>query len=706
VHPDNPLQQPFVCTTEQAGLGSPVVDNHTGLGFPVAEGGYSQFCGAPMQLSYFYRTTHDTFRSLPQGDYPADGAYLQRNGREMPFIVRLERGVINRFIYATTMLVGADEQPRQPDISQWNRQLVMFFNGGIGIGHKQAGRQALKTVGRNTHRDPYLFSAGLLAQGYAITTSSGMTTDTSYHLPLLAQTAQMVKQQFVARYGKPQFSYALGGSGGAIQALYNSTRYPQLLDGLLMTHLFPDLLTQINGVGDCELLEYYFDRGHMENGRADPFWADWANRSMIEGFNAVNNYPKIRTDVAGTGRPLMSTAQRGGSTCTEGWRISVPVFFNPRFLLPFVDNQQAWLEQDPDLLSRTRWSHWDDARDLYGVTESGFAGRTYDNEGVQYGLQALRDGRLDIDRFLHLNARVGGWLPPEQMQREAAPYYPYGLFGIGDAGFWNFLQVNLAFGSLGDLLEGGLNLLDQARGRVPEWLADTFGSDSRQSVWSHYNATAWRSAGIAPRSLADSTALRNAEQQQLIFRGELRKPAITLVQYLDDRLDIHDARQAFLTRQRVQQAGNDPQLMSIWGMLLAPGEKLPEAVTERLVLDGLASLQRWLETGVRPLQASDRCWDAQQQLIAEGDSVWQGIERSDTMKGACARHFPLHGNARTVAGDSFRADTLKCSLQSIEAAQAAGVWGDVQFSPAQLAQLQQIFPDGVCDYDQPGVELH
>ena len=704
VHPQNPLQQPFACTTDKVGLGEPLVDNHLKVGQPIGNRGYSQYCGAPMQVSYYYRNIDGKFVSLPESGLPDDVEMITRDGRQVPFVVRLERGVLNRFIYVNTMLAAADEVPEHPDSSLWNRRLVMFYNGGIGIGHKQAGRAAIKVIGPTIVNDDFMFNSDLLAQGYAVTTSSGMTTETTYHLPLLLQTSELVKRQFEARYGQAGITIGLGGSGGAIQALYNSNQTDGLLDGMLLTHLFPDLLTQINGVGDCELLEYYFDRGHAVNGELDPFWADWDNRRLIEGFNAVNGYEPIKTDISGQGRPLMSTANKGASTCTEGWRLSVPVFFNPRFFLPFTDYQQAWIEQDVKALEKTKWSHWDDAVDLYGRKKNSYAGRTYDNEGVQYGLQALRNGQLSVERFLHLNQRIGGWLPSEQMQLEAAPYYPYGALTFKGAEFWDFLKLNLTLSNAGELWDGTRNLIDLTRGKSPDWLVDLLGSSDHQSVWSHYNGTAWREPVVAKRSQADLSAIRNAEKHQLVFRGQLTKPTIVLSYYLDNHLDMHDARQAFLTRQRVANAGSDTSLMSIWGAQPDEKGKIPREQLKQIVQQGLTSLESWLIEERKPLSALDRCWDADRVLVAVGDGVWNGIEDPALAQGACSVRFAIHSNPRVQAGEPFVADTLKCALEPVEQAISKGVYGAVTFTAAQRQQLQATFPSGVCNYAQPGVE--
>jgi hypothetical protein len=52
---------------------------------------------------------------------------------------------------------------------------------------------------------------------------------------------------------------------------------------------------------------------------------------------------------------------------------------------------------------------YDVARNVYGVdTKTGFALRTFDNVGVQYGLQAFTAGTITAKQFLDLNEAIGG----------------------------------------------------------------------------------------------------------------------------------------------------------------------------------------------------------------------------------------------------------------------------------------------------------
>ena len=54
----------------------------------------------------------------------------------------------------------------------------------------------------------------------------------------------------------------------------------------------------------------------------------------------------------------------------------------------------------------------------------GWARNPWDNVGVQYGLQALRAGRITPQEFLDLNARSAAWKEAQDMVQEGPPFLP------------------------------------------------------------------------------------------------------------------------------------------------------------------------------------------------------------------------------------------------------------------------------------------
>ncbi|HEX5782229.1 MAG TPA: DUF6351 family protein, partial [Solirubrobacteraceae bacterium] len=390
-----PHQRPFVCKTNQAnvGLGEPLVDNQAGDGFRVlapdgSTAGWSRNCSVAPRVDWLYRSTAGgNLRPLPAGPLPGDVATTTTlDGETVPFIVRRERGTINRFIYSLAML--ADPAAGDTDASRWNRRLVYTFDGGVAIGRNQG------TLGGSaTNPD-------LLALGYGIVHSSGTRTSVHYNMVLGGETALMTKERFVERYGVPLYTVGVGGSGGAIQQYLYGQNHPGLLDGGIPTHSYPDMVTQTIHVGDCELLERYMD----VTDAANPKWANWENREWLEGLN--------------------SSSALSSTECIRGWRGLTPLAMNPLFGTAGAGTERM----DPAVMAAVHWTHWEDVKNVYGVGSDGYARQTWDNVGVQYGLKALTDGNITPAEFLDLNAEVGSWKDPGDMVQEGQPFLPVGGF--------------------------------------------------------------------------------------------------------------------------------------------------------------------------------------------------------------------------------------------------------------------------------------
>jgi len=117
-----PQQKPFYCQTQAFGLAPAVQPD----------------CTAPTQITYQYFTTGGTFKSLSNpAARPADMATATVNGRTVPYVVRLERGTIDRAVYELAALYdGKEPNPTRPD-STWNDKLVYTFGSGCNAGYHQ-----------------------------------------------------------------------------------------------------------------------------------------------------------------------------------------------------------------------------------------------------------------------------------------------------------------------------------------------------------------------------------------------------------------------------------------------------------------------------------------------------------------------------------------------------------------------------------------
>jgi hypothetical protein len=641
-----PQQYPFLCRTEQAELGQPLVDNSEGQGMRVyaldEQGnktdevvGWSRDCSAETQIRYFYRTTGGSMAPFPtDGSVPGNIATTTTlDGATVDFVVRRERGTINRFIYQIAMLAPVDEAVANagadhPDHSSWNGRVIYVFSGGVAIGHNQGTLTG-------SAMDP-----DALGLGYALIFSTGTRTNVHYNLQVGGETALMLKEHFIKRHGLPLYTVGVGGSGGAIQQYIYGQNYSRVLDAAIPQYSYPDMVTQTIHIGDCELLEYYMDVTDVAN----PKWQDWENRTALIGLNASNTVPNAYRG----GAP-------GSTECVQGWRGLTPLALNHNWFSTNPD--PLWQHMDPPGVTETvHWTHWDDLRNIYGVGPDGFARTAWDNVGVQYGLQALLDGFLTPEEFLDLNARVGSWKPQAEMVQEGCPFVPVACADPAQFDPWSARNMNLS-------PDGGVT--------------------------------------PAPRMRGDLAAIRAINESGLVFTGDIDIPIIDWRHYLEHVLDMHNTHQSFAVRQRMLNFDGDAGNQLIWFTDARPAigaDQTPEAL---VVIDQwMANIRANPELGIagnKPPLAVDRCFDTQGNEIARGDHVWDGI-LNDKPAGPCTEHFPIYSTSRIVAGAPITGDVYACRLQPVAAAVARGVYGDWVPTAVQRQRLEEIFPTGVCRY--------
>src|SRR5690554_4128819 len=401
-----PHQYPFVCTTvSELGI-QPLVDTDGEMGFPVQDEGGQQIglskdCSIEPVVTFLYRTTGGAYRDLPtDGSRPADMARTTlTDGRDVDFIVRREVGTINRFIYSMATLANLGDAPDTASTNNWNGRLLYHFEGGVAIGHSQ-GRLSGRAL-----------SPEALGQGYAVIYSTGNRTSTHYNLQVGGETALMVKEHFTKRFGVPDYTVAIGGSGGGIQQYVFAQNHPGLLDAGVPQYSYPDMVTQIIHVGDCELLEHYMDVTDKQNAK----WRLTENRSLLIGFNSEEDYPDPLADAKAM---LGFSTAPGSNECLPAWRGLTPLVMNPHY--GQARNQEHM--QPPGIMDSVEWSHFDDLRNIYGTTEDGKLRPMFDNVGVQYGLRAFVDSEITAEEFLKLNEEIGGWKDPSEMVQESFPF--------------------------------------------------------------------------------------------------------------------------------------------------------------------------------------------------------------------------------------------------------------------------------------------
>jgi hypothetical protein len=340
-----PHQTPFICQTAETDLGPPLDAD----------------CSAPMRTEFVYRSTQTGgFRPLPDPtSRPADLAQTTtRSGETVDYIVRVESGTINRAVYRWAVLAAGGEAG-----AGWNRRLVYEYGGGCGTGYHQG------TLGTSAVLDDTV-----LSQGYAKASASLNTLQTACNEVLSAETTMMVKERIVEILrAAPVWTMGWGGSGGAIQQLSVAHNYPGLLDGIVPSLTFQD--AQLGEPVDCRLLNRYF---------AGPGATLTAAQRQ-----AINGYRNIASCIA------WDAAFANVIVADVGCDPSVPA----NLIYNAVTNPTG-----------ARCTLWDSNVNVWGRDPAtGFARRTLDNVGVQYGLRALQEGAITVDQFLDLNEKIGGY---------------------------------------------------------------------------------------------------------------------------------------------------------------------------------------------------------------------------------------------------------------------------------------------------------
>lgn len=638
-----PQQYPFVCSSVLEWGVQPLVDHQEEWGFPVLDDsgdviGYSKDCSVEPFFEYQYRNTNGEYLAMPDdGSRPADmSTATLSDGRLVDFVIRWERGTINRFLYSYAVLADPSDRsvsPLDPGTVNWNGRLLFHFEGGVGVGHFQgrmnAGRARL---------------AEALAQGYAVAYSSGNRTGEHYNLQVGGETALMVKEHFIKRFGPPLYTVAIGGSGGAIQQYVYQQNHPGLIDAGVPQYSYPDMVSQTIHVGDCELLEHYMDVTDRDN----PKWQITNNRSMLIGFNSTDAVPDPLAEIK---RQLGYASAPGSNECIPAWRGLTPLSMNPHY--GQVREQEKM--HPPGIMDSVQWTHYEDLKNIYGLDANGQARVPWDNVGVQYGLQALTEGNISEEEFLDLNARIGGWKHPSEMVQEGFPF-------LGEPTAENF------------------------------------------DPWSRRNMN--RSEGDEPalRTQGDIQAISALYQSGMVFDGQLNIPVIDWRHYLEEELDMHNSHQSFSARQRITNRMGNADNQLIWFTDARPSASFDQTMQALDVLhDWVMNIKANPQAGVagnRPETAVDACFATDGSLIAQGNDVWGGV-LDDNATGTCTQTFPLYSTSRIVAGGPIEGSVFKCALKPLDTALSDGTYGNWIPDSDQIAQLRTIFPDGVCDYSQP-----
>jgi hypothetical protein len=382
--------------------GGPVFSGPQLQPYQCQDGALDARCNEPATYELLYKSSDPTKTGLQPYDPdnpPSDVATTTTDeGIEVPFIVRQEKGFQDRDRYTILQLwqPGKKWAPWKAQ-KQWNHKVLITHGGGCGASYAP-GNPPLEDYAGTVPTIPGYEQSYVtaLGQGFAVMSTALDNTGHNCNLAMQAESLVMAKERLVEQYGPIRYTIGTGCSGGSIAQHTIANAYPGIYQGLVTTCSYPDVLTAGAQFADYHLLRLYFE--HPDRWAPD---SPWTPQQMAEVEGHASHVNAVTADEGlfksainpedpcpGTKDPAAGdeSTRYDSETNPGGVRCSI------------LDIMVNLLGRRP----KSVWSEWEKA------AGHGFAGLPFSNVGVQYGLDALLNGKITPSQFVDLNEKVGG----------------------------------------------------------------------------------------------------------------------------------------------------------------------------------------------------------------------------------------------------------------------------------------------------------
>ena len=372
----------------------------TGLPDPSASG--SAFTSTTLVVTTASAASTTCFKPYdPAAAAPADLATTVTDaGKTVPFIVRVERGTMNRGIYDIVSLFD----PTKPWTAvapqdQWNGKLIYHF--GFSTGQIRRQQRTSNNWTTNNLGTGNVDAQTAISKGYVWVSNSMTDSSVNSNRVLMSETVMMMREHIADNYGPVKYAHGTGCSGGSINSNTNATIAPGLLDGYSISCAFPDSETTAIEVIDCVVLVEAYQK---------PQWTALMGAASSTTINAKKAAINGHLDQSGChgwynafgGNGKASTYNQRFVSDSAGTISTNPASTNNCQLLP----SQVYDPITNPTGARCGGADW--AASIWGKSAQGFGLQTSDNDGVQYGLKALLSDTITGEEFVTLNEIVGG----------------------------------------------------------------------------------------------------------------------------------------------------------------------------------------------------------------------------------------------------------------------------------------------------------
>ena len=695
-------------------------------------------CATPTRVDWVHRDSTRAGTAVWQRyDPAAPPATVEKttlaDGRQVPYVVRLETGVINRGIYQIAVVAdpAADSAPtalKPPSL--WNGKLVYPFGQSCGGGWYWQGTSMGPVGGSNRSSngasgDNNALNDLPLGKGFAVANSTLNFFGQNCNHVISAETMMMVKERVAKAYGPIRYTMGWGNSGSAMQQSMIADAYPGLLDGIVTLNGFPDNTSPASVEGRL-LYNYQLNHtkgGTTENGTyapvpntpydptydnataakraADATLPVWTN-GQLAAASGYSTYHSIRQQAsfwAGRTDNVLRPVNQGDRDNVTGGAGNSSVFnaiigaqekYSPVGVVTSAPMGTvpappvSLLASNPAGLRPNVSDH---NRNTLGVDFNGF-GRSYTaNVGLQYGLNAVNTGQISMAQFIHLNAKIGGVDIDGNLTAQRIQPDPIGLRNAYRTGM---------------IMWGGGGLQSTAVLNMDGLNNEATGAGDLHLKFFHYML---RARILAAGGTADNTVMWNGQANVAAFTQNANAHPATPVQ----------APRPASTGRTVVVPQKAFEAMDQW-LTAVTADASTDSLARKVVKNKPGTLVDGCYGASTPGATDD--FIAERQLFGGFNSVFRQGNGSSSPAGTldigatptrCNAMFPASSYPRFDAGEPLTGRTMQCALKPVSESDYAGYaarnpgWTGAQRA-ADLAALRTAFPTGVCDFTKPGLE--
>ncbi len=350
-------------------IGGPVTAGPQIQPWTCFDGALDRQCNRPVELTFHYMPEGGSaLQPYDPANPPSDVANTTTDqGKTVPFIVRQERGALDRdeFRIAVLYQPGKPWQPWAPQPG-YNGKLVTFHGFSCDTHYQQAAA-------------PDVLNEEALGRGFATMSHALNNAGHNCNIATQAESMIMAKERVAERYGPIRYTIGSGCSGGSLTQQQVANAYPGVYQGITPACSFTDAWSSAMLYVDYQLLRRYFENpGTWAPGVA---WGP-TQIAAVEGHPNPINAVTFTTAIASSGDPSRSC--------------------------PGVPAEKVYDAQSNP--RGVRCTLHDYMVNIFGRrAKDGFAQRPFDNVGIEYGRKALAAGAITPAQFADVNDKLGGW---------------------------------------------------------------------------------------------------------------------------------------------------------------------------------------------------------------------------------------------------------------------------------------------------------